>query len=437
MTLPLPRLRVSADGHHLVTELGDCFFWLADTAWELFHRLNRAEVQHYFATRQRQRFTLIQAVALAEFDGLTEPNRYGELPLLDRDPTQPNSAYFATVDDYITLAGEHGLYVGLLPTWGDKVAKGLWMSENVIFTPENAAVYGRWLGQRYRHVSNIVWILGGDRPVLHDAYDDRPIWEAMAAGIRAAVPEALFAYHPSGGRAAADGVADIEGLDIMMYQSGHGGGHDVPIWDWIADAYAQTPPRPVLDAEPNYEDHPVNPWPQWDPALGRFDDYDVRKQTWRSVLAGGCGVTYGHHSVWQFYSAEREPINHADYTWREALERPAANQMQHLRALLESRSPLLRRPAPELVVSPGGAGWQQVCAAGATDGSYVFVYIPCTAQTVELDLRQISGPRFRASWYDPRCGAVQPIGTYSTSALQQFTTPASGPDWVLVIDAEP
>ena len=49
------------------------FFWLGDTAWELFHRLNREEADKYLKNRA-EGFTVIQAVAMAEFDGLTEPN---------------------------------------------------------------------------------------------------------------------------------------------------------------------------------------------------------------------------------------------------------------------------------------------------------------------------------------------------------------------------
>ena len=38
---PLPKLRVSESGRFLVTEDGRPFFYLGDTAWELFHRLTR------------------------------------------------------------------------------------------------------------------------------------------------------------------------------------------------------------------------------------------------------------------------------------------------------------------------------------------------------------------------------------------------------------
>ena len=43
---PLPaaeRLRVSDNKRFLVHEDGKPFFWLGDTAWELFHRLDREQ----------------------------------------------------------------------------------------------------------------------------------------------------------------------------------------------------------------------------------------------------------------------------------------------------------------------------------------------------------------------------------------------------------
>lgn len=47
----LPRLKVSDDHHFLVTEVGRPFFYLGDTAWELFHRLNREEAERYLRNR--------------------------------------------------------------------------------------------------------------------------------------------------------------------------------------------------------------------------------------------------------------------------------------------------------------------------------------------------------------------------------------------------
>jgi hypothetical protein len=431
----LPRLQVSENRRFLVTETGEPFFWLGDTAWELFHRLGREEAAYYFADRESKRFTIIQAVVLAEFDGLNIPNRYGNRPLIDNDPGQPDEAYFSLVDEYIRMAAYHHLYIGLLPTWGDKVTR-MWGLGPAIFTPQNAFSYGRWLGERYSSDTNVIWILGGDRPAVNAEGDYRPVWRAMAAGIRAGVQAPLvMAYHPSGGYSSSEWLQDEPWLDVNMLQSGHGAGRDVPVWEMIARDFQRLPFKPVLDGEPNYEDHPVSPWPKWDPANGYFRDYDVRKQAYRSVLAGGCGVTYGHHSIWQFYENWREPVTHPDRYWRDGMDRPGARQMQYLRALIESRPMLTRIPDQGLIVQDAGVGGEHSCAARDEQGRYAFIYLPVT-KPVAVNINHLAGPSVTARWYDPRSGewSLEILRTRVRGELT-FTPPGDGPDWVLVLDS--
>ena len=68
------KLKVSDNNRYLITEDGQPFFYLADTAWELFHRCDREEAKLYLEKRASQGFNDIQAVALAELDGLNTPN---------------------------------------------------------------------------------------------------------------------------------------------------------------------------------------------------------------------------------------------------------------------------------------------------------------------------------------------------------------------------
>lgn len=433
MSRTLPRIATSVDGRHLVTEGGQPFFWLADTAWELFHRSTREEAEEYLENRRAKGFTVIQAVALAELDGVRSGNAYGDRPLHDNDPTRPNEAYFRYVDVVIRSAAARGLYVALLPTWADKVTRQ-WGEGPVIFDPANASAYGRWLGARYSSDTNVLWVLGGDRPAITDEADYRPIWRAMHAGIAEGLGRRPFAtYHPNGGTSTTNTLHDEPWLDMNMIQSGHGGGHDVPVWEWVERDLACTPAKPTLDAEPNYEDHPVNPWPAWDPASGYFRDHDVRKQCWRSVFAGGCGVTYGHHAIWQWYAPSHEPINYVDRDWREALDRPGATQMRHLRALIESRSPLVRIPDQAVIAGDPGSGGRHARACRGSDGSYACVYLP-EARPLTVSLSAISGERARAWWYDPRTGAATQIGDYPAEGQRSFIPPDGGPDWVLVLD---
>jgi hypothetical protein len=239
------RLQVSSDGHYLQYEDGKPFFWLGDTGWELFHRLKKEEITKYLENRRSKGFNVIQAVILAEFDGLRKPNQYGTVPLNNLDPTQPNEAYFELVDWTVQQALQKNIFMGLLPTWGDKVTK-LWGEGPVIFNEDNAYVYGKWLGNRYKQYPNIIWILGGDRPAVRDSLDWRPIWRAMAKGIKEGTGnKAIFSYHTWGGEnSTSQYLHNEDWLHINMMQSGHGGGHDVPVWKWIERDISLTPVKP-------------------------------------------------------------------------------------------------------------------------------------------------------------------------------------------------
>ncbi len=428
----LPRLFVSANHRFLITADGRPFFWLGDTAWNLFHRTRRDEAESYFADRQQKGFNVIQAVALAEQNGLNSPSANGQRPLHDNDPARPNEVYFAYVDDLIDLAAAHNLYIALLPTWGDKVTPN-WGDGPLIFTPQSAYAYGKWIGARYAARSNLIWCLGGDRPLYRGDADCSLVWRALAAGIREATGrQGLLTYHPDGGMTAAACVHAEAWSDVVMIQSGHWA-RENPAWEWIESLYNLQPPKPVLDGEPNYEDHPVAPWPTWNPANGYFRDYEVRKQTYRSVFAGGCGVTYGHHAIWQFFGPRYEVINYADRPWYDALQRPGAAQMAHLKNLLLSRPYFSRIPDQSLILSENDPGAEHLCATRAHDGQYAFVYFPNPLQTAWIDLEKLSGPAIHAWWYDPRSAAVQRVGDF-TLHPEAFTSPADGPDWVLVLD---
>ena len=430
------RIIASPDGHYLQHANGQPFFWLGDTAWELFHRLTLKEIIQYLNNRKSKGFNVIQAVALAEFNGLAVPNRNGALPLINQNPETPNEEYFRFIDTVVTLARSRGMYIGLLPTWGDKVTL-LWGTGPVVFTQDNAYKYGSWIGRRYKESPNVLWILGGDRPAVKDSSDWRPIWRAMADGILDATGRSAFiTYHPSGSTSSSQYLHQESWLDMNMTQSGHGSGHDVPVWEQIARDIVLLPHKPVLDAEPNYEDHPVNPWPVWDPASGYYRDYDVRKQLYRSVFAGACGVTYGHHSIWQFYSPREEKINHADRYWTEALDRPGAYQAGYLIRLIQQRPSLKRIPDEGLIEAGQGEKENHACAFRDSSGSYLMVYMP-VGRKIIINTTVMPAERLNAWWYNPRTGTSLLIKAgIKREAHMSFTPPATGPgnDWVLVLD---
>ncbi|HON01615.1 MAG TPA: glycoside hydrolase family 140 protein [Paludibacteraceae bacterium] len=431
-------LKITSDHHYLSYKNGDPFFWLGDTAWELFHRLKLEEIETYLENRKQKGFNVVQVVVLPEMDGLRVPNRYGDVPLIDMDPTKPNEKYFQFVDTVVKLAAKKGIFMGLLPTWGDKVTQ-LWGEGPVVFNPENAYKYGKWIGERYKSYKNIIWILGGDRPPMKDSADWRPVWRNMAKGIEKATNHsALISYHIWGGEMSTSQYIHSEKwLDINMMQSGHGSGKDVPVWEWIKRDYCMKPTKPTLDSEPNYEDHPVNPWPSWNPENGYFRDYDVRKQTYRSVFAGACGVTYGNHSIWQFRN-ERDPnINFAERYWTEALDRPGAFQVGYLKKLIESRPSSSRIPDQSIILEGQGEKEEYICAFRNRSNDYAMIYIP-VGKTITIKTSFIKTKKLKISWFNPQtCETIQSIETINTGKMC-VTTPTTGfgKDWVLIVEKD-
>jgi hypothetical protein len=422
------RLKVTENKRFIVHEDWTPFFYLGDTAWELFHRLNREEAERYLEVRRKQGFTVIQAVVLAELDGLNTPNAYGDRPLRNNDPTKPNEAYFKHVDWIVNKAEEKGIYIGMLPTWGDKVTKA-WGRGPVIFTNNNlddTRAYGRFLGNRYKDKPNIIWILGGDRV----ADNTEQIWRAMAAGIKQGDQgRHLMTYHPQGGRSSAEWFGADDWLDFNMLQSGHGR-FDNPNYRNITKDYCRFPVKPCFDGEPRYEDHPVN----WKPANGWFSDFDVRQAGYWALFAGAFGHTYGCHDIWQMYAPGRQPISSARNNWYDVLELPGAWDMTHVRNLIESRPFFTRVPDQSLIAGDAGTGPEHIQATRGED--YAFIYLPY-GQNVQVTLGKISGRKIKAWWFNPRTGRAESIGTFSNEGTKEFDPPGEarrGNDWILVLD---
>ena len=435
--MKLSRLKVSENQRFLMTEGGQPFFWMGDTAWELIHRCTKEEIERYLENRRQKKFNVIQTVVLAEEDGLHTPNMSGELPLINDDPMQPNETYFEIVDFMIETAAEKGLYVALLPTWGDKVVP-MWGVGPQVFTPKNAQFFGRWLAERYHDCTNTVWVLGGDRPILSENGDFRELWQAMATGIRSVLGnKALLTYHPNGNPALEKGAVCVhaqEWADFVMFQSGHGAA-EIPTWEMTETLYQLNPPKPVLDGEINYEDHAIAPWPKWDPKSGYFRDYEVRKAMYRSVFAGGCGVTYGHQHVWQMWDYHLKPKNNAFELrpWYDALDRPGAFQVKHLVNLMLSHEYFNRIPDQTMILSGAGEAGNHICATRDVGGSYAMVYLPNAEQMVTLDVSSLQKP-VEVNWFDPRTGYTHPIEGQFDGDTLSMTTPLNGPDWVLLIE---
>jgi hypothetical protein len=420
------KLEVSDNGRFIQFEDGSPFFYLGDTGWELFHRLDKKDAERYLENRREKGFTVIQAVILAELDGLNTPNAEGETPLIDNDPTKPNEKYFKHVDWVINKAAEKGIYIGLLPTWGDKVDKQ-WGKGPVIFNPDNAYKYGAWLGKRYKDYPNIIWINGGDRDGGGKNY---PVWEAMGKGINSADNNHLITFHPWGEHSSSEWFHHSDWLDFNMMQTGHSQRSYAIFKRLLKSDYELHPVKPTFDGEPRYEDHPVG----WKPEiLGWFDDADVRQAIYWNLFTGGFGHTYGAHPIWQMKTADKDPIGLVRNNWYDVLDLKGAWDLIHARILMESRPFFSRYPDQSIIMNSYFPEPDQVVTTRG-DG-YAFIYVP-TGWGPLLDLQKLGYQNLNVWWYNPRTGEIKNDGKIEGKGFKEFKTPTRGrgEDWVLVLD---
>lgn len=426
------QLAVSSDKKYLVTKEGKPFFWLGDTAWELFHRLSREEATYYLEDRAEKGFTVIQAVVLAELDGLRTPNYYGHLPLVNEDPQQPNEAYFKHVDFIVRKAAQLGLIIAMLPSWGDKWNMSTWGKGPEVFTPANAKVFGNYLGKRYKN-DPIVWMLGGDRNCENE--EDLAIIRAMAAGLKQGDGgNHLMTFHPQGGKSSSEFFKDDKWIDFHVTQSGHSSESRNYIY---TQKHRQIDPlKPHLDAEPRYEDHPN----QFNPEkFGWMDDFDVRQTAYWSVLAGACGHTYGNHNIWQFYSSERNPVSWARTYWKLALDHDGATQVGIMKKFFESRNWQGLRQDNSVIIGNNPEGPMFKIAAVSKDSTFLMVYIPYGDETT-INTSLLKGKNLSPFWFNTRDGQKISVNLSDLKKEVHIFKPHSGgrgSDWLLVIDAKP
>ena len=318
-------LEINKEKRYLIKD-GRFFPYLADTAWTLLQRLMREEICFYLDKRKKQGFNAIQVSAISELDGAKKENREGNCPFFNGNPEKPNPEFFSLVAFLADECEKRDIALVLLPTWGDKFNKK-WGTGPEIFTPSNAAVYGKYIANVIGKRDNIIWMLGGDRPIETPIH--RRIIDEMARGIREG--EAVYhliTYHPSGEASSTDFLADAPYMDFHSLQSSHSfGGYKSA--DMVISSIKKTS-APVLDAECFYEDFPIGFNTDWG---YRFTPKDIRKRIYSNMIAGALGHTYGHQSVWCFND---EPDDEYLYSWKQALDRPAANQMRFINRFIEN-----------------------------------------------------------------------------------------------------
>ena len=365
---------------------GKPYFYLADTAWTLLQRLSGEEMSYYLDCRAKQGFNAIQVSAVSELDGLRVPNREGQLPFKNANPLFPNKAYFKQLIFLAQECQKRDLVLTVLPYWGN-LFNQKWGVGPQVLTPENAFSYASFLSRLLAPFENIIWMLGGDRPIESDYH--RLIIEETVAGLKAVkgVPK-LVTYHPCGEMSSVSFSSITEHLDFHSLQSGHSFGGFKS--EKMVLKTLKIGRKPCLDAECFYEDFPLDFDTDWE---YRFTPQDIRRRLYKNLFCGALGAVYGHQSVWCFREeTDREYL----FSWRQALDRPMANQVRHLAALID-RLDFTR------FAKTNTAFGALSCLMGDTE----LIYLENT-EPVFLHLKPEKHLK-NAFWFDPETGEISPF----------------------------
>ena len=413
------RLKVSDNQRYLQFENGKPFFWQGETAWLMPERLNRDEVAYYLKTCREAGYNLAQIQVI---NGVPAYNIYGAPshdskghPIDTQQSPLPSYiySYWDHMDYIIDTAAQNGIYIGMVCIWGGLVKGG---KMNI----EQAKTYGAFLANRYKDRPNIVWFIGGD--VTGDVKSE--IWETLANTIKSIDKNHLMTYHPRGRHTSAQWWSKAKWIDFHTFQSGHRrynqrmGLKNYPIpdnteednWMYVDSTWAYKPIKPVLDAEPSYEEIPQGLHDGDEPF---WKACDVRRYAYWSVFGGSCGHTYGHNAIMQFYREGYSPAYHCKKTWMEALHDPGFNQMKYLKHLMLSL-PYFERVTDQSIVLDNGTKYNRLAATRGNDYLLVYNY---TSSDMKIDLRKITGEKKKVWWMNAGTGKLTWLGEYDNKVF--------------------
>lgn len=429
---------VSPNGRYLVDQSGAPFLVHGDSAWALLAALSWEDATQYLEDRRQRGVNAIIANLLEHKFAPHAPRNFdGAAPFMTPgDFSKPNEAYFRHADRVLRLAEEKGQLVFLFPCyWGyDGGDEGFW-KELITNSPAACREYGRFLGRRYRHFANIIWVHGGDYSPPDDA-SGVALGLEILHGIRETDPAKLHSFHGKRSTTARDHAAFAPHVDIDAVYCGDEIGRRGPaeIYRLPLLAYNRPQYRPTLLLEARYE----NDMSKQNEALGVASRQRLRRQPYCAILSGTTGHFFGNNPVWKFATGWDGPSG---------IGSQGNTELVHVREAFATRAwhQLVPDEHHRTVVAGYGTfgALDYVVSGRAEDGGLLMAYVPSTgieARTLTADLSRITGPA-QARWFNPVTGAYAPIAgsPFANTGRHDFTTPGDNGtgtnDWLLVIEA--
>ena len=428
---PAYPLKPSVNGRYLVDQSNAPVMIVGDSPQALMVNLSSNEAAFFFADRATYGFNTVWINLLcatytggradaSTFDGILPFT--GNVPSTSSyDLTTTNEAYFARVDQMLGLAAQSGIQVLL-----DPCETGSFLSVMRDNGTNRCRSYGRFLGERYKNVPNIIWMSGNDFQTWRTPADDEVV-RAVALGIldrdtnHLQTAELDYLVSSSLDDTNWNGIFGLNGTYTYF-----------PTYARLWQDFGRTNFLPTFLVEANYEFESLQGPVTTTPIL--------RKQEYWTMASGACGQMYGNGYTWPFKAG-----------WQNNLDTAGAAQVKIMQQFFNARAwfDLVPDTNHTVVVSNYGvysdsshvADNDFLTAARTRDGSLVVAYTPVLRQFA-VDLGQLSGPAV-TRWFDPSSGMFLSIAgsPFTNSGLRSFTPPGNNQDgdggWVLVLETNP
>jgi len=426
-------LDVAESGRHLQHKSGKPFFWQGDTAWEIAWKSTEDQVEAYVADRKGKGYNAVYLVVESHqylYDWGVE-NRERHLMFQDNDYSKINPQYFEYLDRVISHINRAGMVAVIVPLWASLTEVHHDPAiHSRFFSREQSFSLARYVGARYAG-HNVVWIIGGDNK--YDTGEIRDFWETFAGILYdASGRQHLRTVHPDGYKASFDYFDfDKPWIDFHMYHSSHlksSGASRILGWA----GWQQSPPKPVINGEPAFEDIPAYFWEQG--ASNRISAYDVRQAAWESFLAGGLmGVTYGANGVWQWHVPDMEASHEPRNYIVGSLELPGSTQVGKVKQYFEGIAWWDIVPDPDMASSND----EEIVPIAAKLDNRGWVYLPEGLQQFQLK-RTFEKSHVVIKWKNPENLTLSKVDTLRwVSGSSSSVIPVPSPrDWLLELTAE-
>lgn len=412
-------LKVSENRRYLVNSAGKPFFVMGDTPW-FIQKLKLEDARMLMDDRVAKGFNTL-FLELLDDSRIASRDGYGHVAFQpETDITKPVEPYWIYAEQMLEETEKRGLFVILSELWYG-AGGGLWMHH---VKPDNAKVYGAFIGKRFARFKNLMWMHAGDRNPDENLAECTRV---LAREIAAAAPHHLHTVHHAHEFASARFHHQDPWLDVNLgYTYGAAYLHILPEYQ------RANPVRPVILGETGYAAEPnaIELLPDgkkgdlWTP-------YRIRRNAWWAVLSGANGYCAGTR-LWRW-----------EKNWRETMQvrstREAPNLLRGLKTVAWWK---LVPDASHEFVTAGFGEWKQadyVTAALAEDGSCGVVYLP-TTRTFTVNLTKLKGA-VTARWFDPASGEFKPAAgsPFANRAPREWAPPAKNAvgesDWLLFLDA--